>query len=140
MAMDTTTRDSGDQRPRVGRIDAARLAAVKQQQILVTLVQQLAEAQFRRGDQPRSQRLWQELAQLELEPERATHLLYAGVDLGNRQALLELDSRWCAEQAAAAARRWQAPAWLRGSRRRGRGLSPQRPSGAHRTARPAVAR
>jgi hypothetical protein len=130
MAMDTTTRNSCYQRPRAGRVDAARFPAVKQQQILVTLVQQLGEAQFRQADQLRSQSLWQELAQLQLEPERATHLLYAGVDLGDRQGLLELDSRWCAEQAAGAARRWQAPAWLR----------PQRPSGAHRTARPAVAR
>lgn len=138
--MDTTTRNSGDQRPRVGRIDAARLEAVKQQQILVTLVQQLAEAQFRRADQPRSQRLWQELAQLQLDPERAIHLVYAGVDLADRQALLELDSHWCAGQDAAGRRRWQAPAWLGGSQRRGRGLRPQRPSGAHRSARPAVAR
>jgi hypothetical protein len=120
----------------VGRIDAARMAALKDQQILVTLVQQLAESQFRRADRQASERLWQELAQLELDPERVTHLLYAGVDLADRPALLELDGRWRAQPSSGLWAPWRlAPAWLGGQR-----LRPPRPSAAHRSARPAAAR
>ncbi|SBO44172.1 hypothetical protein [Cyanobium sp. NIES-981] len=134
--MGTTTRRPGNQRPRVGRIDAARLATVKEQQILVNLVQQLADSQFRRADQPRSERLWQELAQLQLDPERATHLLYAGVDMEDRQALVDLDGRWCGRMAAAERRPWLVAPWLGGGHR----VRPRRPSGAHRSAPPAAAR
>ncbi len=80
------------------RIDGARLAAVKEQQLLVNLAQQLAQAQFRQGDQLRSRRLWKEAALLGLDPERLTHLLYAGVESGDRQALVQLDQSWCGSQ------------------------------------------
>lgn len=94
------------------RIDGARLAAVKEQQILVSLAEQLAEAQFRQGDQVRSQRLWKEAALLELDPERLTHVLYAGAGCPDRPALVQLDQNWCHRQPGPAGR-GSVGSWLR---------------------------
>ncbi len=117
----------------VQRIDAGRMAAFKEQQILLRLVQQLDQAQFRRADRELSRRLWEEVGLLNLDPERVIHLLYAGVDPQDRQALLELDNAWCAEQSRRPRGLWSAASWLRGPR------FMRRPSGGHRNAPPAAA-
>ena len=106
------------------------LDLLKQRQILVTLVGQLAEAQFRSADPRHSDDLWQEAARLDLDPERITHLLYAGLDTDDRPGLLELDRTWMEAQPAPAWGAWRATAWLR----RGQAFRTARPSGAHRSA------
>ena len=105
------------------RIDGARLAAVKEQQLLVSLAEQLAQAQFRQADQVRSRRLWQEAALLELDPERLIHLLYAGEGSGDRQAMMQLDQRWCRHQASRSGT-GSVGSWLRNR------VFKQRPSGS----------
>jgi len=54
--------------------------ARKQQALALHLVRQLADTQFRRADAAGSERLWQEVALLEIDPERITALLYSGID------------------------------------------------------------
>jgi len=88
----------------------ADFAALKERQLVFLLVRQLAEAQFRRADRQRSQQLWQEVAALELDPERITALLYSGVDLEDRQALEELEAAW--------SQPLRPQGWLRGLGRR----------------------
>lgn len=118
--------------PSVKRIDAGRMAAFKEQQILLGLVQQLDRAQFRHGYRELSRRLWQEVGLLNLDPERVIHLLYSGVDVDDRQALLALDDQWCEQQNGRRRGLWGAPSWLRGPNLK------RRPSGAHRNAPPAA--
>ncbi|MGC5198050.1 hypothetical protein [Aphanothece microscopica] len=110
------------------------LDALREQQILVSLVGQLAKAQFQAADPHRTEALWKEVGQLGLDPDRVTHLLYAGVDTEDRGALLALDRAWSETQASERRTSWQAPAWLRT-----RGFRAGRPSAAHRSARPAAA-
>ncbi len=66
----------------------------KERQLVLTLVSQLGEAQFRHADPARVARLWQEVAALEIDPERVIRLLYGGQDLGDRAALAALDRAW----------------------------------------------
>ncbi|MFM7676107.1 MAG: hypothetical protein ACKO5F_11110 [Synechococcus sp.] len=119
---------------RRGREPEQGLDALKEQQLLVRLVAELGTAQFVRGDGRRSERLWQEAALLGLDPERITHLLYGGEDLHDREALLDLDRAWCAEQGPARARPWSRPAWLRGP-----AIRPRQAAAVHRSARSAAA-
>ncbi|MFM7087470.1 MAG: hypothetical protein ACKOXO_10840 [Cyanobium sp.] len=73
-------------------------AARKEQQLAFLLTRQLVEAQFRQADGPRSQRLWQEVAALELDPERITALLYGVCDHDDNSAMEAVDQPWaCAE-------------------------------------------
>ncbi|MEB3200636.1 MAG: hypothetical protein VKK62_08945 [Synechococcaceae cyanobacterium] len=67
----------------------------KEEQLLFLLVSQLASAQFDLANGPMTQRLWDEVAALELDPERVTALLYGGQDPHDREALRQLDSAWC---------------------------------------------
>jgi hypothetical protein len=69
-------------------------SACKEQQLVFALVRQLAEAQFRLGDGATAERFWQEVAALEIDPERITQLLYGGQDVQDRDALRALDERW----------------------------------------------
>lgn len=73
-------------------------AALKEQQLVFLLTRQLAEAQFLQADRARSERLWQEVAALEIDPDRIITLLYGVSDLSDRQSLQELDRAY---QAAA---------------------------------------
>jgi hypothetical protein len=82
------------------------------------LVRQLARAQFELADPALTQRLWQEVAALEIDPERITHLLYGGQDLEDRRQLAALDAAWRAQQGAARPgwfRRLSPGAWRRGA-------------------------
>ena len=82
---------------------------------MLLLVQQLAEAQFVRADHEASQRLWQEVAVLQLDIERLTHLLYSGLAPGDRQGLRAEDSAWLARQpVTTVARRWGTGGWRPG--------------------------
>jgi hypothetical protein len=78
----------------------------KQQALVLLLVRQLADAQFTRADARGSERLWQEVAALEIDPERVTALLYCGVDIDDRQALLAEDESWLGRQEQPRRRGW----------------------------------
>ena len=69
-------------------------AECKEQQLVFLLVRQLATAQFELANPVMSQRLWQEVAALEIDPERVTALLYGGQDVNDRAALRLLDEQW----------------------------------------------
>ncbi|MCP9839232.1 hypothetical protein KBY93_01110 [Synechococcus sp. J7-Johnson] len=114
----------------------ASFSEVKQQQLVFTLVRQLAEAQFVRADRELTRRLWQEVAALEIDPDRITTLLYGGQPCDDRQGLMALDSSW-SQQAAVEPRlgfRW---GWGGGAPRRGV-LSSQPRAGGRRSAPPAT--
>lgn len=68
----------------------------KEQQLVFLLVRQLAEAQVAAGALERSQRLWQEVAALDLDPERITWLLYGGQNLSDAAELEALDQQFTA--------------------------------------------
>ncbi len=108
---------------------AGDFTALKERQLVFLLTRQLAEAQFRRGDRQASERLWQEVAALEIDPERITALLYSVDDLQDTAAMERIDSlsRRAPVQAA--------QGWL-GRFGMGR-LSWSRGDGAHRSAPPA---
>jgi hypothetical protein len=66
----------------------------KERQLVLTLVAQLAAAQFIRADQVSAARLWQEVAALAIDPERVIRLLYGGQDLNDRARLADMDRCW----------------------------------------------
>ncbi|MCT0225343.1 hypothetical protein [Synechococcus sp. CS-1328] len=110
------------------------LDALKERQLLVRLVAELGAAQFAQGNGPRSERLWREAAQMGLDPERITHLLYGGQDLQDREALLSLDRAWTTTRPGHRSPAWSRPAWLGGQ-----GVRPRPAFAAHRSAPPATA-
>lgn len=69
-------------------------AECKEQQLVFLLVRQLAAAQFELANPQMTQRLWQEVVALEIDPERITALLYGGQDVSDRDALRVLDEQW----------------------------------------------
>lgn len=69
-------------------------AECKEQQLVFLLVRQLAAAQFELASASMSQRLWDEVAALEIDPDRITALLYGGQDVNDREALRPLDDNW----------------------------------------------
>lgn len=73
---------------------AGTFAECKEQQLVFLLVRQLAAAQFELADPRMTQRLWQEVAALEIDPERITALLYGGQDVNDQAALQPLDKQW----------------------------------------------
>jgi len=72
-------------------------AECKEQQLVFLLVRQLAAAQFELANPAMTERLWQEVAALEIDPERVTALLYGGQNVNDRAALQPLDEQWRAE-------------------------------------------
>lgn len=100
--------------------------ADKERQLVWLLVRQLGEAQMLPGGTARAERLWQEVAALEIDPDRVIGLLYGGHDLDDRQALAALDPCPAAPQ-----RRW------RGAGFRHRALSGDGRRSAPRAAAPA---
>lgn len=82
-------------------------AALKERQLVFLLARQLAEAQFVRADRRASDRLWQEVAALDIDPERITALLYGADDLEDTVCMERIDG--ASRQAAQAGGR----GWLR---------------------------
>jgi hypothetical protein len=115
---------------------SASFSELKQQQLVFTLVRQLAEAQFVRADRELTRRLWQEVAALEIDPDRITALLYGGQSCDDRQGLMALDASW-SMQAAVEPRRGFSWGWGGGAPRRGV-LSSQPRAGGRRSAPPAT--
>jgi len=108
---------------------AGSFAECKEQQLVFLLVRQLTTAQFQLAHGPMGERLWQEVAALEIDPERITALLYGGQDVNDREALRLLDEQWRSSHrpqrrgwfrrlaaANGAGRRSAPPAALRGHR------------------------
>lgn len=100
----------------------------KLNQLVLTLVAQLAEAQFARADRTRSERLWQEVAALEIDPERITRLLYGGHDVNDREGLAAMDRSWSEAVARSGGFRWGQPRLRRSWPGAGRRSAP--PAGA----------
>jgi hypothetical protein len=88
-----TTTTHGCQR-QTGTRSSLPFSALKQRQLLFLLTRQLAEAQFARGDRALSERLWQEAAALELDPDRIVNLLYGVDDHRDQEALERLDEHY----------------------------------------------
>lgn len=107
-------------------------SAFKERQLVFALTRQLADAQFRRGDRSRSERLWQEAAAEAMDPERITRLLY-GVHDHDDVAAMEAVDRPFRERQREARRRASGPlarlARLTG-RRSARTSRPHRSAGA----------
>lgn len=80
-------------------------AALKERQLVFLLVRQLADAQFRRGDRAASERLWQEVADLGIDPDRIIALLYGADDLNDPEALERIDFAFRMEAGWASSRR-----------------------------------
>jgi len=88
-------------------VTSTAFTARKQQALTLLLTRQLMDAQFVRADAAGSDRLWQEVADLEINPDRVLHLLYCGLDGSDRQAMSDEDDVWIQAQAAAQpARGW----------------------------------
>ncbi|KAF0652459.1 hypothetical protein L107_13593 [Cyanobium sp. Copco_Reservoir_LC18] len=66
-------------------------SAFKERQLVFALTRQLADAQFRRGDRSRSERLWQEAAAEAMDAERITGLLYGVHDHEDEEAMEAVD-------------------------------------------------
>lgn len=90
--METTT-THGRQR-QTGTRSSLPFSALKQRQLLFLLTRQLAEAQFARGDRALSERLWQEAAALELDPDRIVNLLYGLDDHRDQEAMERVDEHY----------------------------------------------
>ena len=85
-------------------------AALKQRQLVFLLTRQLVEAQFVRADQARSQRLWQEAAALDLDPDRIIHLLYGVANHADNGEMEAVDRSWRGSGSMTPHRRsWWAP-------------------------------
>ena len=104
-------------------VTSAAFSARKQQALVVLLAQQLMESQFQRADRSGSDRLWQEVAALEIDPDRIVHVLYSGLDGSDRPALMAADDAWILRNTNTSQRRWS----LQHLHRRGRA---QRPASA----------
>ncbi|QVV67199.1 hypothetical protein [Synechococcus sp. LA31] len=87
-------------------ITSAAFTARKQQALVLLLTQQLMDAQFVRADAKSTDRLWREVAALEIDPDRILHLLYCGLDGSDRQSVAEQDDAWIQAHAALQPRGW----------------------------------
>ena len=87
-------------------VTSAAFTARKQQALTLLLTRQLMDAQFVRADAAGSDRLWQEVADLEIDADRILHLLYCGLDGSDRQAMADADSAWIQSQARPQPRGW----------------------------------
>ncbi|MFZ9849948.1 MAG: hypothetical protein ACO3EF_05190 [Vulcanococcus sp.] len=104
---------------RTGEGWAGSFADCKEQQLVLLLVRQLATAQFELANPAMAQRLWQEVAALEIDPERITALLYGGQDVNDRAALQVLDGQWRAGHRPQRLGWFRRPARTTGGGRRG---------------------
>jgi hypothetical protein len=84
-------------------------ATLKERQLLFLLTRQLAEAQFQRADQTRTEQLWQEAAALDLDPDRLIHLLYGVADYSDLQEMNQVDRAY-QQRMGVHRQRWWTPA------------------------------
>ncbi len=105
-------------------------AARTQQALVLLLSRQLMDAQLVRADRLGSNRLWQEVGALEIEPDRIENLLYCGLDGSDRQALIAEDNAWLSRRTPQPQRRWNVWGRRRQSCRSGIGISTAAGSGA----------
>lgn len=103
----------------------------KQRQLLFALTRQLAEVQFVRGDRQRAERLWQEAAAEDMDPERIIALLY-GVDVHADAAAMDAVDRPFRERQRQAALRARSPLSRLSHFRQRRPAAPHRRSNAPR--------
>jgi hypothetical protein len=87
--------------------------ALKERQLLFQLTRQLVQAQFVRADRVESERLWQEAAAEEMDPERITALLYGVADHDDTGAMEAIDRVYREQQRRLQARPWHWPTGLR---------------------------
>jgi hypothetical protein len=92
--------DNSTENPMATTTIPGRVELRKEEELVLLLVRQLAEAQFVRADEAASRRLWSEVAQLGFEPERVIQLLYSGHDPGDREGLRRLDRAFMARRQA----------------------------------------
>lgn len=106
-------------------------AECKEQQLVFLLVRQLAASQFEWANPTLSQRLWDEVNALEIDPERITALLYGGQDVNDREALRALDNHWRTHHPPRSQQSWFKRPVFAGARRsvRPTGLRAHQPVG-----------
>ena len=83
-------------------ITSTEFSSRKQQALVLLLSQQLMQAQFVQADQADGERLWREVALLNIPVDRILHLLYGGHDSGDRTELIEADNAWISRNTAPA--------------------------------------
>ncbi len=105
-------------------------SAFKERQLVFALTRQLADAQFRRADGSRSERLWREAAAEAMDAERITGLLYGVHDHDDVAAMEAVDRPWRERQQEAQRRAGNPLARLA----RLTGRRPARTSRPHRSA------
>ena len=79
-------------------VQSKSFSTLKEQALVLDLTQRLAEAQIERGDAVASQGLWNEIAALEIDPERIIHLLYNRERRSTHAALRATDDQWMKNQ------------------------------------------
>ena len=94
----TAPSSSCTNRPGRAGVSSDSFAARKEQALVILLAQQLADAQIGRADAQASQALWDEVAELNIDPDRIIHLLYGGEEASDRTALKERDDSWLSAQ------------------------------------------
>ncbi len=87
-------------RPGQAGVQSKSFSALKEQALVIDLTQRLAEAQIEQGDAVASQGLWNEIAALEIDPERIIHLLYNRERRGSHAVLRATDDQWMNDQQA----------------------------------------
>lgn len=70
------------------------LNILENSQLVFSLVRQLSQAQFVLADRQHSERLWQEAATLNLDPDRIIRLLYGCHDHDDVEAMEAIDQGW----------------------------------------------
>ena len=94
----TAPSSSCTNRPGRAGVSSDSFATRKEQALVILLAQQLADAQIGRADAQASQALWDEVAELNIDPDRIIHLLYGGEEVSDRTALKERDDSWLSAQ------------------------------------------
>ena len=102
----TATSSSCTNRPGRAMVSSDSFTARKEQALVILLSQQLADAQIGRADAHASQSLWDEVAELDIDPDRIIHLLYSGEEVSDRAALKDRDDCWLSAQQMSPERGW----------------------------------
>ena len=84
-----------DRQPLLMSVSAAAECRIRNdRQSYVAITRELAKAQFVLADSELSRRLWQDVADRNLEVGRILHLLYGGWIIENDEEMLEADQRF----------------------------------------------
>ncbi|UPM49461.1 MULTISPECIES: hypothetical protein [unclassified Synechococcus] len=102
----TAPSSSCTNRPGRAMVSSDSFTARKEQALVILLSQQLADAQIGRADAHASQSLWDEVAELDIDPDRIIHLLYGGEEVSDRAALKDRDDSWLSAQQMSPERGW----------------------------------